>query len=939
MGEHLRVCPVCRGKLERMRAGNHFLAEMCSALAADRTAFPEEIDRAVLSHVSASLTSLSSPVPLPANRHTPHPEAPSIPDYVLLDRIGAGSFGNVWRAEDVFCHQVAVKVVEIREDRRTCEYELNGIRQGMTLRHPNISEIRHVGHVGKYWYYVMELVCDTLEARLQRDMILGAEESLGIIRQLLAAIEACHKHQLAHRDIKPANIGFDSGGRLKLLDLGLVTDSGRSNRSVIGTPDYMPFKPADTPDLDDIYAAGIILYRMLTGLPPRRFPELPPQFQRQPLAASLVELAIRAADPLPQKRFVNVGAFMNALHASERSVRGARIPSSQRRSYQTTNNLMLNDAIQKIQKTINFLDANKLPVSVRTRQMLSGMENPVYRVAFVGQFQVGKSTLINRAFLKEEFLLKEGTGICTTAVATEIAFGETKRLQVFPWLKRTEKLTCGDKSTECEVNAGIGQPVTVDNPTQEQVSQATTAETEPERLVLAQKTANVRLEWPADSLTKYVIYDTPGIDDPNQRLLDETTYRVIPSVDAAVLVVRPTMLDQIDKSFLMSRVFDAGLSRIMVLISFNAETQRMSTAARRELMETIRSQLRSIGRDHVPVRMFCYSTDVDGEILNTPDAIEAEVVDFIDKNAASGRIEKAGYIVQQDVKNALVTIATKLATADKSAAELNELKDKLQKMEDELADKYQGIKNRLDLDIQALQRDADAGFAVGCDKAAKLYLDGFDDCTGLAAVRKHLDKAHTILKPQLEELVATLAKSTADRFTAIVARYNEELARLAESLRGAMPIDLQINAGWFGRLNPTLVLVGDYALSVFLTPFAWPIDIALRFFAEKIPFIKNILPSSLAGKLAVRTIKESVLKNMNDLKANMAARLQEAFASVSERVKDEFSKTYMQQIAPINNAVEEALKNPTNLTSEERKHLVSLKLQLEQIDLTSAQKS
>ena len=58
------------------------------------------------------------------------------------------------------------------------------------------------------------------------------------------------------------------------------------------------------------------------------------------------------------------------------------------------------------------------------------LENPVYKVAVVGKFQTGKSHLINEAFLNQSLLLKEGNGLCTTAISTEIAFGATPRLVI-----------------------------------------------------------------------------------------------------------------------------------------------------------------------------------------------------------------------------------------------------------------------------------------------------------------------------------------------------------------------------------------------------------------------------------------------------------------------------------------------------------------------------
>ncbi|MHB8897372.1 MAG: serine/threonine-protein kinase [Thermoguttaceae bacterium] len=218
-------------------------------------------------------------------------EPPEVPDFELLRQIGRGGFGEVWLARNLATgHLRAVKLIPLqaggnagpagREITSLTRLEAN-VRQ----KHPNLLDIQHVGRTVQHLYYVMEPADDisgsrpdvaesyrpaTLENLLASGP-LTADECLRLTGELLAGLGALHKAGMVHRDVKPANCLF-VGGTLKLADFGLLTEShGAVSR--IGTETYMP--PDGRMDTRaDVYAAGLVIYEMLTGLPARRFPTL-----------------------------------------------------------------------------------------------------------------------------------------------------------------------------------------------------------------------------------------------------------------------------------------------------------------------------------------------------------------------------------------------------------------------------------------------------------------------------------------------------------------------------------------------------------------------------------------------------------------------------------------------------------------------------------------
>lgn len=207
------------------------------------------------------------------------PEQLSIPGYELLERIGAGSAGTVYKARQLSMDRlVAIKVLPQRyaEDKRFIERFYQEARAVAKLNHPHIVTGIDVGNAGDCHYFVMEYVDgESLAARLEREGALKEAEALEFTRQIALALEHAYKNGIIHRDIKPANILVTKGGIAKLADLG-VAKRAESNETVegrvFGTPYYMsPEQAKGSAEIDirsDIYSLGATLYHLLSGKPP-----------------------------------------------------------------------------------------------------------------------------------------------------------------------------------------------------------------------------------------------------------------------------------------------------------------------------------------------------------------------------------------------------------------------------------------------------------------------------------------------------------------------------------------------------------------------------------------------------------------------------------------------------------------------------------------------
>ena len=220
--------------------------------------------------------------------------AEMIAHYEILDKLGAGGMGVVFRARDTkLGREVAIKLLP--ENFATNPSYLQRFqreaRAASALNHPNICTIYEIGEYQGRHYIAMEL----LEGQTLRAMNQGkvpVDQIIRIALQIADALEAAHAKGIVHRDIKPANIFVTQRGHIKILDFGLAklasanrmesnqTEADQSSeiaseyvsapRVTIGTLPYMSPEQALGEELDsrtDLFSLGSVLYELATGIP------------------------------------------------------------------------------------------------------------------------------------------------------------------------------------------------------------------------------------------------------------------------------------------------------------------------------------------------------------------------------------------------------------------------------------------------------------------------------------------------------------------------------------------------------------------------------------------------------------------------------------------------------------------------------------------------
>ncbi|HJW09717.1 MAG TPA: protein kinase, partial [Holophagaceae bacterium] len=272
-------------------------------------------------------------------------------NYRLLELLGEGAMGSVWRALDLRLErQVALKLLRHMEDADTTSQRRRALiaeaKLACQLNHPNIAHIYDAGEADGTPYIAMELV----EGRSLRTRVGPPADDaflLSVARQAASALHHAHQRGIVHRDIKPENLVMTPEGVLKILDFGIARRGGPGSESQDktahfftlmeqtapgfsqGTPAYMSPEQANGVALtgsSDQFSLGTVLYELATGKHPflrenlvetlfavTRDEPLSLRIRRRDLPAPLIAGIHRMLEKKPEARFQDLQAFLQSI--------------------------------------------------------------------------------------------------------------------------------------------------------------------------------------------------------------------------------------------------------------------------------------------------------------------------------------------------------------------------------------------------------------------------------------------------------------------------------------------------------------------------------------------------------------------------------------------------------------------------------------------------
>jgi serine/threonine protein kinase len=261
----------------------------------------------------------------------------TISHYKILDKLGEGGMGVIYRAEDLKLKRtVALKVLSesFMQDDESKRRFIVEAQSASSLQHNNICTIHDIDETPDGRLFIaMDLYSgETLKQKMCHEQM-GLDEIVDFTRQIAQGLKKAHENRIIHRDVKPANIFITKDGIVKILDFGLAKRVDRTQltrgRAKLGTTEYMSPEQITGNAVDqrtDIWSLGIILYEMLAGHPPfqadyeqalvyliiNQEPEDVRTF-RKDMPQALVAIVERATTKEKEARYEDVAALLDDL--------------------------------------------------------------------------------------------------------------------------------------------------------------------------------------------------------------------------------------------------------------------------------------------------------------------------------------------------------------------------------------------------------------------------------------------------------------------------------------------------------------------------------------------------------------------------------------------------------------------------------------------------
>lgn len=528
--------------------------------------------------------------------------------------------------------------------------------------------------------------------------------------------------------------------------------------------------------------------------------------------------------------------------------------------------------LEMLKALVAEMAANGVQADEKFCEALEIAENPKIKIAIVGKFQAGKSHIINKLFLGENPLLQEGHGMCMSAIPVSITYGDTPNITL--------------------LNKKNNEILSISNPDREKIAPLIAAEDDESREEIFNTFENVELRYPNSCLQDVTVLDTPGIDDPNEHLLRETTYKVLPDADVIVMVIEPRSLSKPELAFLQRKVFSTGLNRFMMVISCKPQNL-LNEAGLEGIVQSVKGQLASIGKSDIPVYIYSDS-DPDCFLDNKTDCLRDKILAFARNYSAENRYSKIARLIEKHLREEMCKLELQSAVFGKNQNELNSMKIKAVERLNEMRSALSEFFNEFEARATVRRNNCQLGFESDLNGIKVEFLKKLHELEDMSDTQEAVALADSILVPRIEDAAVLRINQFQHDIEDVFKVMKKDLHEHWHNQNFSADLG-ELDGGWIQNWNSLWVTIGDYLVSMFVLPGGWFRSLGLRFILGKIPVVKELMPTNLLTSHLIDVAGESLTKHLEHISSDFKEELSALQGKIADFLREEGEKEISHQ--------------------------------------------
>ncbi len=536
------------------------------------------------------------------------------------------------------------------------------------------------------------------------------------------------------------------------------------------------------------------------------------------------------------------------------------------------------------------------------------LQNQEYKIAVIGEFKTGKSTLINSMFIGKEILYV--SHLEATAIPTEVKYGETPVLKVYP------------KTNNPIENAN---PEIFDNPTPDIIKEKTAGESEAEKQLIISSTSHAELFYKNENLKGVTLIDTPGINSNTPGIVDSVK-DAIRSADLILFVKRAKQFSNTELEFLRNDVFNEGVWRGAILINDDPFYADLDEGEKKDLKTSLKVQLHDIGRDHIDIRFIDFKNPISKENLSedsfdeifgddsgngikdaTNSSAAQELLKYLKANKKIGRNIRIYNKFRAYVNEALAECDIELEAMKLTPEELEDAKAKLSDQMKSFVGSYNEIEDEFIADLEQIQDELKSMIFEDLNGYRSLLIKELDGANNISDLQRIAADLSETASSHIKGIVSNGVKKTEIRILDLKSKYT---GKIEDSFRkySSQAVGVEefaFDPGFWQNLSENLVLILDYALSTFVIPGGWITDLILRYLGGKI----LPTPTVIVFKIMRSQFKSKLEDAFNDIKGEIYNALDNGINKAKIDIHEGFSTTIDDRNDTINSAMN-TVKDP-----------------------------